>query len=1105
MPSHQDRLPPDAVRVLSQGDPGLDECANPFVGRQRELGEIRAATSAALAGRGGVLCLTGEPGIGKTSLADQAAAYALARGMRVYWGRCFEDGGAPAYWPWIQVLRGVIGDAGSQYSRTLPADIVRMLPELAAEAPRPDAGDTELLRFRLFDAVARLLRESASAKPIMLVLDDLHEADVASLQLLKFMTRMVHDVQLIIVGTYREAEMRRSQQRAAIIPDILRDATHLSLAGLAEDDVGRMVEARAQHAQDPDFVAALSRTTAGNPLFVDGIIRVLAAEGRFRSAQPIALTTYKLPDEVRAAIQRWLALLSSEAHTLLTTAALIGVEFELRLLGQASELAPERIVELVTEAEKMGVVTPSGESLRRFAHPLVREVLSQEATDGERVRLHRAIATALEEIQGANTQYLAELAHHYQLAGDDERAMDYSIRAAAAARSIYAYEQEISHLRTAKDLAEKSNQNAARRAFILDHLGIAIDNINQTSSEAKDILESAAKLYEETAEVSSAARVLIRLGSTTRFDVSLPRALAYLKKAESLLVGKEDSKTLAWLYVAMSNTCYFLGNYEDGLRWAQMAMELAKKIGSLTRLVRAVTVFGHMLFFSGRVGAGFTTLQTALSKAIEMGSPALTSEVSLTIDSALGEIMDPLRAIEVLLAERARSGVANRWSTLILIDDRLVKRYLLAGKIAQAREIFLKTKAFIEDHGRDFTFESTLTDSSLALFCRVEGDWQGASDRLAQSVRIFRTQENPHSAAHCLCAQGRAERFRGDLARAKALQREALELAPHDPHLELQIRPQLASLHAEMNQPDEAETVLARCREILSAGEDWRGITGNVFRAGAMIAVARGDMKSAEIEFNRAIEIFVQYQLPLEQAETLYYWGRALAKTPESRSASEKFDQAIEIYRRMGAGQPWIDRIEAERVATSVGSGDKNRPREALFRREQDFWTIRYGEKFLRLKNTKGLGYIAQLLRCPEQEIHVLALAGAIEMNGSGGAAEILDSTAKSDYRHRLQELREELEEAERFNDQDRAGKARAELETIQCHLASAMGLGGRSRRATSDAERARVAVTKGIKAAIQQIRAMDAELGRHLSLAVSTGYFCCYHLDGDHPVSWQF
>ena len=262
MASQEHPAAPDGVRLLPPGGHGSDESAHPFVGRQYELGEIHAAMSAAIAGRGKVLCVSGEPGIGKTRLADEAAIHAASGGMRVHWGRCFEDGGAPAYWPWIQVLRRIIAEAGSQYSRTLPADIVRMLPELAAEAPPPETGDPEQLRFRLFDAVARLLRESASAKPIMPVLDDLHDADLASLQLLKFMARMVRDARLIIVGTYRDAEMRHSPERAAIVPDILRDATRLPLAGLAEDEVERMVKVQAQRAPDSDFVAALSLTTA---------------------------------------------------------------------------------------------------------------------------------------------------------------------------------------------------------------------------------------------------------------------------------------------------------------------------------------------------------------------------------------------------------------------------------------------------------------------------------------------------------------------------------------------------------------------------------------------------------------------------------------------------------------------------------------------------------------------------------------------------------------------------------------------------------------------------------------------------------------------------
>jgi len=132
-------------------------------------------------------------------------------------------------------------------------------------------------------------------------------------------------------------------------------------------------------------------------------------------------------------------------------------------------------------------------------------------------------------------------------------------------------------------------------------------------------------------------------------------------------------------------------------------------------------------------------------------------------------------------------------------------------------------------------------------------------------------------------------------------------------------------------------------------------------------------------------------------------------------------------------------------------------------------------------------------------------LSGGAEMNDPGNAGEVLDSTAQSDYHHRISDLHADLAEAERFNDEGRVAKARAEIDELESRLAGALGLGGRSRRSSTDAERARVAVTKAIKTAIQQIRAEDPELGHHLSTTMSTGYFCCYHLNADHPLTWQF
>src|SRR5262249_1755538 len=152
------------------------------------------------------------------------------------WGRCFESAGAPAYWPWIQIIRAVVSDRRRSDPRTrnLSTEVARILPEFASEVPEvEEKGDTDQSRFRLFDALARLLMETAQTQPCMLVLDDLHEADMTSLLFLKFIARLLHDAPLIIIGTYRDGEMRRSLERAAIVADVLRDANQLPLGGLA--------------------------------------------------------------------------------------------------------------------------------------------------------------------------------------------------------------------------------------------------------------------------------------------------------------------------------------------------------------------------------------------------------------------------------------------------------------------------------------------------------------------------------------------------------------------------------------------------------------------------------------------------------------------------------------------------------------------------------------------------------------------------------------------------------------------------------------------------------------------------------------------------------
>jgi hypothetical protein len=198
-------------------------------------------------------------------------------------------------------------------------------------------------------------------------------------------------------------------------------------------------------------------------------------------------------------------------------------------------------------------------------------------------------------------------------------------------------------------------------------------------------------------------------------------------------------------------------------------------------------------------------------------------------------------------------------------------------------------------------------------------------------------------------------------------------------------------------------------------------------------------------------------------------------------------------------------------------------PRANVFRQEGEYWTLAYGGSVLRLRDAKGLRYLACLLRHPGQEFHVLDLVLTIgdadapepeaapgkrrarprAMSG-GSAGPVLDAAAKADYRRRLGELREELEEAERFNDVGRAERARSEMDALAGQLAQAVGLGGRDREAASDAERARVTVTLRVKAALEKIRRGHPSLGHHLTSCVHTGRFCFYSPDPTNPVQWD-
>ena len=281
----------DLVQVTAT--PAMEVTAGAFVGREREFAELIAGLEDAVAGHGRLCLLVGEPGIGKSRLAEELTARARARGALVLVGRCWEAGGAPAYWPWLQSLRAYVRRAEPATLRAQlgpgAADVAQLLPELRdvlPDLPPAPPVESEGARFRLFDSLTAFLKSVAAEQPLVLVLDDLHAADEPSLLLLQFVARELAHSRVMIVGAYRDVDPTLADALRTTLTELAREPVTrtLPLAGLAEADVAHFISLVAPAAPAAELGAAVHTETEGNPLFVGEIMRLFGREAQLSTA-----------------------------------------------------------------------------------------------------------------------------------------------------------------------------------------------------------------------------------------------------------------------------------------------------------------------------------------------------------------------------------------------------------------------------------------------------------------------------------------------------------------------------------------------------------------------------------------------------------------------------------------------------------------------------------------------------------------------------------------------------------------------------------------------------------------------------------------------------
>src|SRR5581483_7872427 len=316
-------------------------------------------------GAGSVVLVGGEAGIGKTRLVDELCTIARSLAFRVLPGRCWDGAGAPAFWPWMQIIRAharardpieLLAELGSG-----AAEIAQVVPEVAARLPGlplPPELPAEQARFRLFDSVTSFLRNVAAAQPLLLVLDDLHWADLPSLHLLRFVVRELRDARVVIVGTHRELVPEDGQPRRQALVELDQEphVTHLFPRSLSPADVAQVIEAMVRRGLPDGCAAAVHRRSGGNPLAVTEIARHLAAEGAVDGPDVERALREDVPPSLREMLAARLARLSEPCRQVLAIAAVVGPEFAVPLVEGVSGVGADRFLVLLEEAEAARIV-----------------------------------------------------------------------------------------------------------------------------------------------------------------------------------------------------------------------------------------------------------------------------------------------------------------------------------------------------------------------------------------------------------------------------------------------------------------------------------------------------------------------------------------------------------------------------------------------------------------------------------------------------------------------------------------------------------------------------------------------------------------------------
>jgi DNA-binding CsgD family transcriptional regulator len=917
-----------------------------FVGRQVELTSLRLRMDETAVGRGGIVLVSGEPGVGKTRLLQELTKQSAGTKRRVFYGRAFDLDVMPPYLPIVEALREYIrslpeeelrsqlGEGAADVALIVPA-LRKRLPDLA-HFPASDPGDD---RHRLFESVSAFLLNIARSSPdgLLLILDDLHWADRPTLQFLVHLARSLADAPLLVVAAYRTVELDRAVSLTEALAELSREGVdaRIVLGPLSHADITMLVE-QAGASPLPAAIDALYRKTEGNPFFVVELLRHLQAERASPASLLAGLDGLSLPAGVRQVIAKRLARLSASANRLLEACAILGDGVSFEILAAVCDSAYDNLLDALDEAVDAGMLREEGEGYH-LSHALIRQTISSGLLAPRSRRLYSRAVAAIERVHADNLDpFLGSLALYSGLAVPSvppEEAADYAERAAAATMSVFAYEESARHLDAALALLEHRHDDSSleHRARILIRLGELLFGSGISWPRGVACLEEAVVLLDRLGRVDDAALVHARLGhflsGQSTMDVS--RALAHLRIAEATLGHRPPSRAQGYLYHALAVAAHSGVRTAESFSASQRALAIAEELSDDELRARVLHVNGLSVLSSGELADGLTRLQQARGLALRLNLVYVLQlhsggGIHLLTLGAPREACAWVRGVMADLEQR-RAPAGLREVPL----GRLGEASVAAGELGEAGRILADLAP-----ERD-PLPSQLLGACVAL---ADGEWAAAEALAGQAREQCRRSGFRRAEWRALELLSRAAQAQGSAGKAEALLRDALEIGVSGGQVifEVAVRARLAMLVAQDGRLDEAETHLLRCRSVLALGENWRGLAGRVALAEGIALAAAGRTAVAQRSFEQSLEVFRRYRAAWDEGEALQCWASALFAAGDRAQAAGTLAEARRVYARLGAGQPWLEAISTLERRLVSAQGAAPRYPDGLTARELD-------------------------------------------------------------------------------------------------------------------------------------------------------------------------